>query len=98
MWLDRPPYVSLVNRIWPKCLTWYISDAGTYCTTCCANYITETDHGDKFDEAMVESVLRSFYMNDLVQSVETKEFMRTGKFHLTTFQPIGKFVMDCLPT
>ena len=42
----------------------------------CANYAvrrTASDHGSKFDEAVVECVNRSFYMNDLLKSIETEE-------------------------
>ena len=42
----------------------------------CVNYAvrrTASDHGSKFDEAVTECVNRSFYMDDLLKSVETEE-------------------------
>ena len=42
----------------------------------CANYAvrrTASAHGSKFDEAVVECVNRSFYIDDLLKSVETEE-------------------------
>ena len=42
----------------------------------CANYAvrrTASDHGSIFDEAVAECVNRSFYMDDLLKSVETEE-------------------------
>ena len=79
--------------------------------TCSANYAirrTSTDHGENFDEAVVGIILRSFYMDDVVKSIETKdetipinkqlkELMRIGTLHLTKFSSIRAFVMDCLP-
>ena len=41
-----------------------------------ANYAvrrTASDHGSKFDEAVAECVNISFYMDDLLKSVETEE-------------------------
>ena len=77
----------------------------------CANYAvrrTTSDHGSKFDEAVAECVSRSFYMDDLLKSVETEEeaisiikhlieLMQIGGFNLTKFQSNKKEVLDCLP-
>ena len=41
-----------------------------------ANYVvrrTASNHGSKFDEAVAECVNISFYMDDLLKSVETEE-------------------------
>ena len=77
----------------------------------CANYAVRraaSDHGSKFDEAVAECVNRSFYMDDLLKSVETEEeaisiikqlieLMQIGEFNLTKFQSNRKEVLDCLP-
>ena len=77
----------------------------------CANYAVRgiaSDHGSKFDEAVAECVNRSFYMDDLLKSVETEEeaisiikqlieLMQIGGFNLTKFQSNRKEVLDCLP-
>ena len=77
----------------------------------CANNAvrrTASDHGSKFDEAVVECVNRSFYMDDLLKSAETEEeaisiikqlieLMQIGGFNLTKFQSNRKKVSDSLP-
>ena len=42
----------------------------------CANYAvkrTVSNHGSKFDAAVGECVKRSFYVDDLLKSIETEE-------------------------
>ena len=70
--------------------------------------ITVNDRGDKFDEVVGESVLRSFYMDDLVKLVKTEdevisvikkliELMRIVGLYLTKYQSYSKSVVDSLP-
>ena len=77
----------------------------------CRNYAvrrTTSDHGSKSDESVVECVNKSFYMDDLLKSVETQEkavsiikqfieLMQISEFNLTKFQSNMKEVMDYLP-
>ena len=77
----------------------------------CANYAarrTPSDHGRKFDAEVADCANRSFYMDDLLKSVETEkqavsiikqliEFTQIGRFDLTKFQRNKKEVIDCLP-
>ena len=72
----------------------------------CANYAvrrTASDHGSKFDEAVAKCVNRSFYMDDLLKSVETEEEAISIIKQLIELMQIGKFrsnrkeVLDCLP-
>ena len=69
--------------------------------------ITASDRGDKFDEVVGESVLRSFYMDDLVKLVKTEdevisiikkliELMRIVGLYLTKYQSYSKSVVDSL--
>ena len=72
----------------------------------CANYAvrrTASDYGSKFDEAVA-----TFYVDDLLKSVETEEeaisiikqlieLMQIGGFNLTKFQSKRKEVLDWLP-
>ena len=77
----------------------------------CANYAvrrTASDHGSKFDETVAEYIYRSFYMDDLLKSVQTEEeavsiikqlieLMQIGGFSLTKFRSNRKEVIDCSP-
>ena len=77
----------------------------------CANYADRRralDHGSKFDTTVAECVSRSFYIDDLLKSVEIEEqavsiikqlleLMHIGGFNLIKFQTDKKELIYCLP-
>ena len=73
---------------------------------CCANYAikgTARDNYKDFVAATYESAVKSFYADDLLKSVKTKEkqlieMMRRGGFKLTKFLSNQKEVLDFLPS
>ena len=80
-------------------------------STCGANYAikrTARDNFDQYNPATVESVLKSFYMDDFLKSViseeqvkalcqEMIEIMKKGGFNLTKFKSNSINVLESLP-
>ena len=77
---------------------------------CCANYAlkkTGRDNFDEYDASIIESVFKSFYMDDFLKSVisevqailcqEMIQVMERGGFHLTKFKSNSDRVLKALP-
>ena len=78
----------------------------------CANFALKTtarDNQQNFDPQTYESVIKSFYMDDLLKSVKTEteaiklalelvEMLKRGGFRLHKFLSNSKSVMDALPS
>ena len=78
---------------------------------CCANYAlkkTGRDNFDEYDASTVESVLKSFYMDDFFKSIisevqaitlcqEMMQVMGMGGFNLTKFKSNSDRVLKALP-
>ncbi|XP_028413990.1 uncharacterized protein LOC114536852 [Dendronephthya gigantea] len=84
---------------------------GAKSSPCCASYAlrrTATDNASSFDNVVIQTVLRNFYMDDLLKSVPTideairlayqlMDLLRRGGFRLTKWLSNCREVIQALP-
>ena len=106
LWADLPSENSAIDTY-----QMLVHIFGATDSPCCANFAVKSvarDHGKKYSAAAVESILKSFYADDLLKSVITTEeaialakelvdLMKTVGFRLTKFISNNKDVMNSIP-